>query len=153
MKGNVVGGMIAVMVACVLAFAVVAPIMNNATLGTEYTNQSWTNSSQLTDTKIYFNTTCRGIRSDTTYLHVWNSTGDDLTSVTAVDYADGGGLAITNATTYGSTADTASVTGTVSYRCTGDSAYIDDNTSRTMANYILPIVLIFIIVGITALFI
>lgn len=148
MKGNnLVNGMIAIMIGAVLIFAVIVPIMNNAVLGTLFDNEAKTNTSSIVASVQNITTTCTPIRSDTTYLVVLNSTSDDITSAITVDDATLGGLFYTNTTVID---EPVSMSYTVDYRCTGDSAYIDASLPRTIANIIVPIIIVFLIVGLTA---
>ena len=143
MKGNLVNAMIGVMVGAVLIFAVVAPILNNATLGTLYEGEALTVNGTVGATTQVFLTDCNPIRNDKTYFTFYNSTGDDVSAVVAITSATNGVLTWTNGTT--------TVTGAkLDYRCY-DSNYIANNTGRTVANFLLPLILIILIVGLTGL--
>ena len=141
MKGEVVSGMIAVMVGAILIFTVIAPITNNAILGTEYLNETMTNATEGA-TYTILHADCAPLRSDTTYVSALNTSGITKTSVITVYNATEGQFKYTNATTLQEDDIM------ISYRCL-DSAYVDDNTGRTIATIILPLVLVFLIIGLT----
>ena len=144
MKGNaLVNGLIAVMIGSILAFAVVGPIMGNATLGTEYLEETVTNATPYT-TFVNFTTDCAPLRSDTTYVTLLNSTGDDVSADVTLADATNGVYDYTDTITA-----TDEITGTLTYRCL-DSNYISNNIGRTIANIILPLVLVILVVGLTA---
>lgn len=145
MKGNLTNSLIAVMVGAVLIFSVVGPILGNATLGTEYLNETWTNDTVQGNTYQYAITNCYPL--GTSNLHAWNSTGDALT--VTIGSASTGNLTLTNNTILPAEGVLTSYNGTVSYRCQ-DSNYISNTVGRTVANVILPLVLVVLLVGLTA---
>jgi len=148
LKGNLIGGMIAIMVGAILIFTIIVPIVNNGVLGTEYVNEAWINSTTTTDTTTLLNVTCSPLGA-VAYVTLYNSSGVADGTVALANGGTYGGITWTNSTTQGAEASLTSANGTVTYRCL-DSSYIENNTARTIANFIVPLVLVLLIIGLTA---
>jgi hypothetical protein len=148
MKGtNIPISLITVMVGVFLIFTAVLPIINNGLYGTLYENQETTNSSIITSLYTNYTTSCYPINTDTQWLSVINKTGNqDYTSEISIIDENNGVIKWTNSTPFGSI----SPTFLIDYRCV-DSAYITDDNSRRIINYMPIMVLIIIIIALASL--
>jgi hypothetical protein len=139
-----VEGMIAILVGVILVFSVTIPILNNGILGSAYSHEAVTNTSVYT-TYVNFTTDCAPLRTDTTYVKFWNSTGSDESANIAVVDATKGVIKYTDTITA-----TAAITGTLDYRCL-DGAYISNDTARGVTNILPTLVVVLIIVALAAM--
>lgn len=137
--------MISVMVGIVLIGTIIIPLSQDAGLGTLFSDETVANSTVIGATTTNYTVTgCTPVRTDSIGLTALDGTTDVTSEVAVVD-ATNGIYAYTNTTT---TADTSL---TMSYRCTGDSAYITNLTARNLNNFIIPLVLVLVIVGLSGL--
>jgi len=145
MKGtNMPTALISVLVGAILIFAVTIPIAYNGIYGTLYEDEALTNSTSYT-TYVNFTTSCSPLRTDTSYITVTNSTGDDVSSDITVGDATTGVLTYTDTITA-----TDAITATGTYSCL-DSGYISDGTARGVASVIPMLVIVLLIVALAGM--
>jgi hypothetical protein len=136
-------GLIAVLVGAILVFAVIIPLVQNATMGSQYLNDGLTNTTQHATVQVFNATDCQAAGySVASVQQLYNATGD-LQSTVSVS---GGTIRWTNSTPQVTT----TVNATANYRCY-DGAYITNTTARNIADILQPLVVVLILVAIAAM--
>ena len=148
MKGtNLPTALISVLVGAILIFAVVVPVAYNGIYGTAYSEVLANSTANTTPTVTYYNTTCKPLSLDGTWITGTNTAGQDITALLSLDYATGGGVKLT-ALADGVVNETGTIT--INSRCL-DAGYISNGTTRGIASVIPTLVVVLLLVSLAGM--